>query len=652
MKNRGMQIRTKRFTWPLVAAIVCSVYVLGTQTVKTSLDYFLRQNAMFRIQDWARHISDNLSARNQILHVKVGDNDLKWHLIRESRHYNVVSFSLTTNTDERIRAFVPPPAPAETGPVQNSILAGLPGMLDSMAAPKGIHTITAALHNRHGKTIGHITATIDQNDLYNRLSASMYKMIVLAIAAVLLVIFIFWLAYRQTLADARRKITHLSGRDATTGLANRQGFARQFQELLEEARENCRQAVYLHIDLDKFIKKKTTHGYEAATEILRETARRLSAIAPDDAIICRMNGDEFAFAMPVRDRKHALRMGEKIQSALREPVFWNGRNIGSSASIGAAIYPHDGHTASLVEQRAAMVCWAVNSNGGNQIRFYEPGIEKRLYREHQMETLLEETVKSGGFEMHFQPLVNLSSGSLYGFEALIRMPGPNGGLVNPDEFISMAERMNLMDELGAFALREGCRIAADWPDHLRIAINLSPTQFESGNLVDLVRQTLKETGLPAHRLEAEVTENLMLDDSPFILEQLKALKEMGVNIVLDDFGTGYSSLNYLWQFPFDKLKIDRAFVTAMNTSSQARSILRAMLLMARALNIPVTAEGIETEEQAAWLRKLRCATGQGYLFGKPLPATELARIVLADWRHEKGLTSQANDEDTAGKRSA
>ena len=629
-----------------MAAIFGVVFFFGSEAADNSVRYFLRHNALSRMQDWARDISADFARQNRTQPAGAWPEWLKKHLMEEARHYNVTGFAITTASGMKITSG--PPAGKHTGGKMHS---GQASAASSSPAAPGSQTVTVAIPNARGKIIGHLRATLDQGELYDKLSGSIQNMIYMMLAAIALTISLAWFAYHQIRADANRRISRLSGEDTLTGLLNRQSFRRRFSGFLDGARANGHMLVYMHIDLDNFAKVTSTFGYNAADEVLRETARRLAAIAGNEAIVCRLDGDEFAIAARISSAAHALRLGEDIQKTLSKPVFWQDRCINPSASIGAVTFPHDGAAAARLERRAAMVCWAASNAGGNRLRFYDPGIEEKHRRNHELESLVEEAVKTNGFEMHFQPLVKLSSGALYGFEALIRMPGNDGELVNPDEFIQMAERLNLMEDLGAFALREGCRAAAQWPDHLRIAVNLSPSQFQSGNLAGLIREVLAETGLSPERLEAEVTENLMLDDSPFIMEQLKALKDMGVNIVLDDFGTGYSSLNYLWRFPFDKLKIDRSFVSAMKSSTQARSILRAIVLMARALDIPVTAEGIETEEQAAWLRKLRCATGQGYLFGKPVPATELAAMVLDDWRKHNGPAASAN-QDRREKRRA
>ncbi len=609
----------------LFAVIFGAVFFLGEYAVEDTVNHFMRQNALSRMQDWARRIGSETEGLSAVLAGGGSGERLMRRLKEQARHYNVTAFAITGNGGGEKRIS---PRPRGEGPRAYAAASW-------SGEKKGRSTVTVSIPNAHGRPVGHLRATVDQTAMRTALTSSVYRIIFLSLSAIALTLLIAWGAYRQITADANRQIDRISGQDRLTGLPNRASFSRRLEELVEDTRREERMLVYLHVNLDGFSRLGSAFGFDAADEVLRETARRLSEIAGDNAIVCRLEGDTFAFAAPVGDAAGARRLGERIRKALRMPVFWRERCISLSASIGAALCPNDAEDCALLERRAAISSWAAGSEGGDRLRFHDAALEARQNENHRIEGLLKKTVEEEGFELRYQPLVNLADGSLHGFEALIRMPDPKGGLIRPDLFIAMAERMNLMDKLGAFALREGCRAAASWPGETRVAINLSPSQFRSGKLVGLVRDVLAETGLAPERLEAEVTENLMLDDSPLVLDQLRALKALGINIVLDDFGTGYSSLNYLWKFPFDKIKIDRSFISAMEESARARSILRAMLLMARALNIPVTAEGIEDESQAEWLRRLRCAIGQGYHFGRPVPETEIAALLLKDFRKRR-----------------
>ena len=636
-------VRAGLYALSVFAGLFVLVLVAGNIVATQGIEHFLKKSAIARAQQWERHISRD-SAMTRIMAEGRMNRELVAHLRKEARYYNISNFAFTgVNGRVIAQAGMSGQSGRVTASGAATAQAGAMGLEGGRSEAKDDSgtSATVAVHNGRGKTIGHLRVRMDMSGLRKSLRQSAHRVLLLALIALTIMAVAAWLAYHQISSDARRRIVRLRGEDHLTGLPTRQVFLARFGDKIDRAGEADFHLAYMHLDLDNFSKIVSTYGFDAADEILRAMARRLDDIAGEEGLICRLDGDAFAIVRRVDSPADALRMGERMLENVRKPVFWQERLFQVSASVGVATFPHDGKTRSRLERRAALACWAATSEGGGRLRFYDPGLEERHREREQLEKLLKGAVESGGFEMHFQPLVHLADGRLQGFESLIRMSGAEGMNISPEAFIGMAERLNLMDEVGVFALREGCRVAAEWPEHLSVAINLSPSQFRSGQLVDLVRETLAETGLAATRLEVEVTENLMLDDSPFIHEQLRKLQDMGVRIVLDDFGTGYSSLNYLWQFPFDKLKIDRAFVSAMGTSRQARSILRAMLVMARALNIPVVAEGIENEEQARWLRKLRCETGQGYYFGKPAPAKKIAALVLDDWRKRNAKETPA-----------
>ncbi len=622
------------------------VLAAGNLVASQSIEHILKKSAISRSQEWGRHISQDYRNLGNILAGGAEMSRLKAHLRKEAKYYNITEFALIGShgniaMHERLVKDA-----ATLNRKGKARIAQAQAFGPEVETTGGDKTATVAIHNRRGKTIGHLQVRMDVSNLRSSLKRSSQRILLISLGALLLVGFAAWFAYFQISSDARRRISRMAGEDRLTGLPTRHGFLSGFSEKLSAAEKEGRMLVYMHVKVDAFGKITSTYGFDAADEVLCAVARRLRGIAGSDGLVCRLDGEEFALVMETGTETDALIIGERIVTSMRKPVFWQDRLLHITVSVGAVSYPHDGLTEARLERRAALVSWAAVSEGGDRLRFYDPKLEEQHRENDRLEKLLKEAAEKGGFEMYFQPLVNLATGNLYGFEALIRMRADDGGMIPPDAFIGMAERLGLMEAVGGFALREGCKAAAEWPEHLKVAINLSPTQFQSGKLVPMVRQVVKESGLDARRLEVEVTENLMLDDSPFIHEQLKALQKMGVHIVLDDFGTGYSSLNYLWQFPFDKLKIDRAFVSAMETSQQARAILRAMLVMARALDIPVVAEGIETPQQAQWLRKLRCETGQGYLFGKPAPATEIAAMVLDDWRKRK-LRDEAPQEKSA-----
>ena len=619
----------------LAAMVFAGVLHFGSGVVRESLDHFLRVNAMARLQDWAAHIAEEHPALLQDLSSEQNRRRLTAHLDREAQFYGVTRYSIigTTGRLDSAPGDVAREASVRPAALPSFDMAGLLRASGDEAEPR---RMTVAISNARGMTVAHLEARIDQTHLRALLSDSVVRILLIGLFGLLLTGVVAWIAHRQIMRDANHKLSILSGRDMLTGLLNRSKFAGELERMLKRADEKEAMVVFFHLDVDNFGNIISTHGYDASDKFLQVIAVRLMELAGEEGLLCRLDGDEFALAWIVRDETEARALGDRIRRTMRLPVAVDGRKIHYTVSTGAALYPRDAASLKLLERRAAFVCWVVSSEGGNDLRFYNAEVRERHEEYLALEKRLKQAMEEDGFELHFQPLVHLQDGSLYGFEALVRMRDGEDGLISPDRFIALAERLHLMDALGGFVIRESCKIASQWPEYLRVAVNVSPAQFKSGNLAAEVEKALVDTGLAPERLEIEVTESFLVEDSPFIQEQLQALRELGVRIVLDDFGTGYSSLHYLWRFRFDKVKIDRSFIAAMDASMEARSILRAMLLMFRALGVPVTAEGIEDARQVAFLRKLHCETGQGYHFGRPMAATEIAALILRDWQKRRG----------------
>jgi EAL domain-containing protein (putative c-di-GMP-specific phosphodiesterase class I) len=285
--------------------------------------------------------------------------------------------------------------------------------------------------------------------------------------------------------------------------------------------------------------------------------------------------------------------------------------------------------------------------GRNCVRFFVPEMDVELQRRLKLEAMIRDSSEKESFELHFQPLVNMPDGSLSGFEALLRLRDADGNFISPAVFVPVAEEMGLINRIGTWVIREACRIAATWPDHLSISVNLSPIQFTDG-VRDIIAGALSDTGLKPQRLEVEITESLLLRDTGTVMEELRKLKTLGVAIVMDDFGTGYSSLSYLWRFPFDKIKIDRSFMLAFDTTdTNAATIVRTIVGLGRSLHVRVTAEGVENIRQLEFVRNLKCDQVQGLFFGMPVPDIEVARLILSDFR---GQQVEPNADSTAGVR--
>ena len=637
------------YKWPAwllviwVVAIFSSVYMLGGRVANDGVSYYLHKSALIRMQDWAEHLGEEYP---EIAHdLSRGDKaeDFYSHLKREARQYNALEVSIVPVQGERKDVIK-----ITSDKDQLHVSGGIAGQLMGIFRQDNPHRdrVTVAIRNARGKVVAHLEATVDQSIFKALMMERARRVIMVGLLGLLLMGAVAFYAYRMMAADASRQLKAMSGVDMLTGLPNRTRFSTLLSEMFMQADREKRLVALLHVNIAEFKKISSSNGYEAADELLLIIARRIEKIAGSDSIICRLDGDEFAVAAVVDSEHEAHRFGELLLAELEKPLLVHGRKVHCTISIGAAIYPLNGATHKKLEQRAAFARMMAKRDGGGCLRFFNESMEEEQASNMEVERRLKQAVADDDFDVHFQPLVNLKDNTLYGFEALVRLRHEDGSIIPPDMFISVAEKLNLMDDLGSFVLRESCRVAAQWPDHLKVAVNVSPSQFASGKLPMLVRKALKDSGLAAERLEIEVTESLIVEDSPAIREQLNELNKLGAHIVLDDFGTGYSSLNYLWRFQFDKVKIDRSFVRAIDTSSEARTILRAMMVMFRALGVKVTAEGIEEAHQAGFMRKLRCDTGQGYYYSKPLPPEELASVLLKDWK----LRAEKDDDKGADVR--
>jgi diguanylate cyclase (GGDEF)-like protein/PAS domain S-box-containing protein len=421
----------------------------------------------------------------------------------------------------------------------------------------------------------------------------------------------------QKLAESR--IQHLAHYDSLTGLANRTLFSSEIENALARVQRHEHQIALLCLDLDRFKVVNDSYGHLIGDQLLTEVAERMRACVRKGDTIARMGGDEFAIIQQIGAPDDARQLASRIVAALREPVQVGSMALEVGVSIGIVIAPEDGMDAKNLLSRADMAMYSVKSEGRNGWRFYSADMDAHLQSRLELEKDLRQALAEGQLEVHYQPLLDLHSGEIVSFEALTRWRHPVRGYVSPAEFIPLAEECGLISELGEWVLRTACRTAALWPVPWRVAVNISPLQFRRRSLVSAVRKALKSAGLPPQRLELEITESVILENEERNLGLLNALRAMGVRIAMDDFGTGYSSLSYLRSFPFDKIKIDQSFVRDLPNDDNAMSIIRAIIDMARSLDVRITAEGVETEAQMAALRALNCAEAQGYLIGKPLP---------------------------------
>ncbi len=437
----------------------------------------------------------------------------------------------------------------------------------------------------------------------------------------------------RDLADRRAaeaRIERLAHYDPLTGLANRALFRDRLAQALATVARSGQGLALLCIDLDGFRAINDQFGPAIGDRLLTEAGARLATVTRDMDTTARLGADEFAIVQPFARQTDAAALAARLVARLAEPYRIDGLTIPASASIGIAIHPGDGQAPETLLRNAVQALARARVEGGT-FRFFEPAIDARLRERRQTEQDLRAALGTAALQVHYQPLFDVESLGLVGYEALLRWQHPVRGPISPAEFIPLAEESGAILPLGRFVLQTACRTAAGWTGGQSVAVNLSAVQFKQSDLPQMVAAILAETGLPPERLELEVTESVLIDDAERALVALAALKALGVRIALDDFGTGYSSLSYLRRFPFDKIKIDRSFVQGLGEDAEAEAIVRSIVALGRSLNLSVTAEGVETELQLSRLRAQRCTEVQGFLLGRPMPQEALpapARIML------------------------
>jgi len=425
--------------------------------------------------------------------------------------------------------------------------------------------------------------------------------------------------------EAAEKITRLAHFDALTDLPNRVLFHERIDQALERARHGQPFAL-VYVDVDEFKGINDSLGHHVGDELLKTVAERIkSCVAPDD-LVARLGGDEFALLLTAtKERDDVVSVIRRIFDAIRRPAQCLGHQLSTDASIGIALAPQDGIERDQLIKNADLAMYAAKAGGRRTFRFFEPAMDESARARLQLEQDLRRALAEGQFELHYQPLVDLGDGTMTGCEALLRWHHPERGMVSPLEFIPLAEDTGLIEELGDWVLRTATAEAAGWPAHIRVAVNVSPVQLKSQTLALRVTSALAAAGLSPQRLEIEITEAVLISDDDVALQILHQLHDIGVRIALDDFGTGYSSLSYLKRFPFDKIKIDRCFVSDIEIGGSS-AIVQAVVDIAAASNMTTTAEGVETGQQQMLLRQLGCTEMQGYLFSAPKPAFELRKL--------------------------
>ena len=424
---------------------------------------------------------------------------------------------------------------------------------------------------------------------------------------------------------AEAQIAHMAHYDALTNLPNRVLFREHLVKALESV--DREKLAVLCIDLDRFKVVNDTLGHPVGDALLRVVGDRLQASARPSDLVARLGGDEFAIVQAGTEQPFgATALATRLIAEIAKPFELDGHHVVIGASVGIAIAPNDASDPDKLLKNADMALYRAKSDGRDSWRFFEPDMDARMQARRAIEIDLRRALVRGEFEVYYQPLIALNVEKITGFEALLRWHHPERGMVPPMEFIPIAEEIGLIGQIGAWVLKQACLEAAKWPDDIQVAVNLSPAQFRHRAIVLDVVAALGAAGLPARRLEVEITEAVLLQDTESNIGVLDELRSLGVSISMDDFGTGYSSLAYLQKFPFDKIKIDRSFVHELDRP-ESMAIVRAVTGLGGSLGMKTTAEGVETQQQLEKLKKEGCTEVQGYLFSKPVPAAQAAQLL-------------------------
>jgi diguanylate cyclase (GGDEF)-like protein len=443
-----------------------------------------------------------------------------------------------------------------------------------------------------------------------------------------------WISSHEDITDYRRleaRIAHMAHHDVLTELPNRLLLRERLERAVLGPRREQELAV-LCLDLDRFKIINDTLGHATGDALLKAVGERLRNCVREGDTVARLGGDEFSMVqIAAADQPlAATALATRIIAAIAAPFDLGNHQVTVGTSIGVAIYPADGDNPDQLLKNADLALYRAKNEGRGVHRFFEADMDRQMQARSRLQLDLRSALAAGQFELHYQPLVNLESNAISGLEALLRWQHPTRGMVAPAEFVPLAEESGLIVPIGAWMLRQACLDAVDLPGSIKIAVNLSAVQLRSRQLVETVFSALAASGLPAHRLELELTESVLLENSEATLATLHTLRELGVRIALDDFGTGYSSLGYLRRFPFDKIKIDRCFVADLSETAQGpAAILRALAGLGSSLGMITTAEGVETSDQVKRVRAEGLTEMQGYVFSPPRPIKDIARLYLA-----------------------
>ena len=626
--------------------------------VKITIDHLLYQNATMAARNWAQYLSESATDLEQIaageqpsaasmVFFRAARNSgpvFRYEIFNREGYSQLISehdqIALVDVSEFSVDAARVIKSGQPIVDVQQSYSADLPRFFARAYIP-------IIVKQRPIAVVAAFVDQTEQRDVFFKTFALSAAALCTLIGLAFGVPAIAWYRRTREKQHAERRIRFLAHHDGLTGLANRGNLIDRLSTLLAASAQQRGHLAVHFIDLDHFKEINDRFGHDGGDFLLQTIAKRLQAVTRSEDIVARLGGDEFVLVQPnISGRGQAEEFARRLSAALAEPMRLKEHELFTTVSIGVALAPVDGNTPERLLKSADLAVYKSKAEGRNRIRFFLPEMDVELQDRIELEEVIRDAVLHDGFELHYQPIFHMSDRRLIGFEALIRLPREDGTLIPPLVFIPVAEEMRLIGKIGTWVLQEACRTAAAWPKHLTVAVNLSPAQFVAGRVSEIVAAALAEAKLEPSRLELEITETLLLGDSESVMSELKALKELGVAIVMDDFGTGYSSLSYLWRFPFDKIKIDRSFMQGFDGSDRdAETVVKTIITLGRELHMHVTIEGVETAKQAAFLDSANGEQAQGFYFGRPVPASELAASILADF--QKALPTRSLEDAQA-----
>ena len=648
------EISLRRGLWLLI--LVLMVLVGGVRLIiKVTADRMINRDAMETAADWANFLAANV---NDLEQIAGGEQPSKQSLAffeaaRATGHvfryiiYNRDGYSQLV-ADERGVSFVD--ISLLDGAAQRAAKASEPVIDIKSAASPDLprYFAEAYVPVRVGdRAVAVVAAYVDETSR----RASFYAGILgasLALCGMTGLAFgvpaIAW--YRRTKEKQRsdRRIQFLAHHDALTGLANRIRLTERLAAALAVLPATGAYIAVHYIDIDYFKQVNDSLGHDGGDFLLSTIGERLRALTRVEDMVARLGGDEFVVVQTgLVNKRQARDFANRIALLVDAPMSFNEQEIRVRCTIGVALAPADGAAPERLLKSADLALYDGKAGGRNCVRFFAPEMDEAMQQRIRLERVVREAVEHGRFQIHYQPVFEMNGNRLVGFEALARLPNPDGGLIPPATFIPLAEELRLIDKIGEWILREACRTALSWPKSLTVAVNLSPAQFDSGNVESAVADALKDSGLEPHRLELEITEALLLKNTEATMATLRKLKETGVSIVMDDFGTGYSSLSYLWKFPFDKIKIDRSFMESFELSGHhVQTVVKTIIALGREMHMRVTVEGVETSEQVDFLYDADADQVQGFYFGRPVPAAELGVSILNELRKSMAASDEAS----------